>query len=311
MLSIVVPLYKSEANLPKLFVELERIAGLCPQPIEFVFVNDGSPDDCARIVGQQLESFSVPAQLVLLSRNFGAFSAISAGLQQARGEYFAVLAADLQEPPELTLQFLDQMHNHGAEVVFGVRGNRSDPALSLMASSVFWFLYRWLVNPEIPKGGVDIFGCNRQVRDQICSMKEVETSLVGLLFWVGFRRGFVTYDRREREQGKSAWTLTKKITYLVNSVFNFTDLPIRMLLGVGFLGMGLSVMAGITVLWAKLTGRIEVPGYAATMLAVSFFGGLTTVGLGIVGQYLWLTLQNARRRPAFIVTATRSNERKF
>ena len=309
MLSIVVPLYKSEANLPALFMELERVAGLCPVPMEVVFVNDGSPDDCARIVREKLPQFPVASQLILLSRNFGAFSAISAGLQSARGDYFAVLAADLQEPPELTIRFYETMRDQGADVVFGIRETRSDPGLSMMASNLFWFLYRWLVNPEIPKGGVDLFGCNRKVRDQICSMKEVETSLVGLLFWIGFNRGFVAYDRRERETGKSAWTFSKKMNYLVNSVFNFTDLPIRLLLTTGILGIGLSMAAAVTVLGAKLAGKIEVPGYAATMLAVSFFGGLTTLGLGIVGQYLWLTLQNARRRPAFIVSEKMDNGR--
>ncbi len=309
MLSIIVPLYKSEPNLPRLFTELERIATGSREQIEIVFVNDGSPDRCGQIVSERLPAFPVPAQLLLLSRNFGAFSAISAGLQKARGDYFAVLAADLQEPPELTLQFLAKMRDEGADVVFGTRETRSDPVLSTLASNTFWTLYRWLVNPQIPKGGVDIFGCNRKVRDLICSMKEVETSLVGLLFWIGFKRGFVPYTRRERTEGKSAWTFTKKLTYLVNSVFNFTDLPIRLLLSAGLLGMGLYVVASVTVLAAKWAGKIDVPGYAATMLVVSFVGGLSTAGLGIVGQYLWLTLQNARQRPPFIIEGSQQNER--
>jgi len=309
MLSIVVPLYKSELQLPELFRELERVSKLCPIAMEAVFVNDGSPDRCAEIVEKRLPELSMPAQLVRLSRNFGAFSAISAGLKQARGDYFTVLAADLQEPPELSLQFLEQMRSGAAEVVFGVRINRNDPAMSVLASNVFWSCYRWLVNPEIPEGGVDIFGCNRRVRDQICSMGEVETSLVGLLFWIGFKRGFVNYERRKRQQGKSAWTFSKKLNYLVNSIFNFTDLPIRILLSTGLIGMLLSLSVGGSVILAKFTGRIVVPGYTATVLTVIFFGGLTTVGLGIVGQYLWLTLQNARRRPPYIVEASIDNSK--
>ena len=307
MLSIVVPLYKSELNLPHLFSELERISSLCPIPLEVVFVNDGSPDRCAEIVAERIQSFPVSAQLIRLSRNFGSFSAISAGLKHAKGDYFGVLAADLQEPPELMLQFLEKMKSDEADVVFGVRGDRKDPTLSMFSSNLFWSLYRRLVNPEIPEGGVDVFGCNRRVRDQICAMKEVETSLVGLLFWIGFRRGFVTYGRRERQVGKSAWTFSKKVNYLVNSIFNFTDLPIRLLLGTGVLGMLLALSAGFAVVLAKLAGKITVPGYTATVLTVFFFGGLTTAGLGIVGQYLWLTLQNARNRPAYIVEATVDN----
>jgi glycosyltransferase involved in cell wall biosynthesis len=309
MLSIVIPLYRSEENLPRLFQELERISHLCPARLEIVFVVDGSPDRCAEVVRGKLPEFPVNAQLLELSRNFGAFAAISAGLLHARGDYFAVLAADLQEPPELALQFLEKMQA-GADLVFGQRVNRSDPALSSMASNLFWSLYRRLVNPEIPSGGVDVFGCNRKVRDQVCSMKEVETSLVGLLFWMGYKRKFVPYERRQRLEGKSAWTLRKKVRYLVNSVFNFTDLPIRLLLGIGVLGMIVALAGGVTVLYAKISGEIAVPGYAATVLTVMFFGGLSALGLGTVGQYLWLCLQNTRGRPSFLVDTVRVNDRE-
>jgi glycosyltransferase involved in cell wall biosynthesis len=251
----------------------------------------------------KLAAWAMRAQLIRLSRNFGSFAAISAGLAHASGDYCAVLAADLQEPPELALEFLDRMRRGEAEVVFGQRTGRGDPALSKLASRAFWGLYRRLVNPDIPSGGVDVFGCSRKVRDQICSMREVETSLPALLFWVGFRRAFVPYQRRQREHGASAWTFGKKMRYLVNSVFSFTDLPIRALLGVGLVGMTLATLGALTVLVAKATGRIGVPGYSATVLAIFFFGGLTSAGLGIVGQYLWLCLQNTRGRPLFIVSS--------
>jgi len=201
------------------------------------------------------------------------------------------------------LEFLKRMRTGEAEVVFGKRTGREDPALSRLASRAFWGLYRRLVNPDIPSGGVDVFGCTRKVRDQICSMKEVETSLPALLFWVGYRRVFVPYQRRQREHGESAWTFGKKMRYLVNSVFSFTDLPIRALLGVGVLGMALALLGAVTVLIGKASGSISVPGYSATVLTIFFFGGLTSAGLGIVGQYLWLCLQNTRGRPLFIVSS--------
>jgi polyisoprenyl-phosphate glycosyltransferase len=301
MLSIIVPLYKSEENLPRLFTELSRIASQSPVPIEVVFVDDGSPDQSGVITASTLKQFPFAAQLLRLSRNFGAFAAISAGLQHACGEYFAVLAADLQEPPELVLKFYNEMHSGGADVVFGVRSKRRDPMFSSLASKLFWGLYRRLVNPEIPSGGVDVFGCNRTVRDRICAMKEVETSLVGLLFWIGYRRGFVEYERRARQEGKSAWTLSKKIHYLINSVFNFTDLPIRLLLMAGAGGILAAVVGSTVVIWARIMNRISVPGYSATVLVLLFFGGVTALGLGIVGQYLWLCLQNTRNRPSFII----------
>jgi len=303
VLSIIIPLYRSEGNLPLLFSEMERIAGLAPVEVELVFVDDGSPDESGAMVERKLPELAVKAQLIRLSRNFGSFAAITAGFAHASGDYCVALAADLQEPPELALEFLAKMRAGRADIVFGQRSGREDPVMSRLASNVFWGLYRRLVNPEIPPGGVDVFGCTRAVRDQICAMKEVETSLVALLFWVGFRREFVPYRRRQRESGKSAWTIRKKARYLVNSVFSFTDLPIKLLLGVGTLGMALAVLGAITVLAAKLSGAIGVPGYAATVLTILFFGGLTSAGLGIIGEYLWLCLQNARQRPLYIVAS--------
>jgi polyisoprenyl-phosphate glycosyltransferase len=302
-------LYRSEPNLPLLFAEMERIASLAATEtgvgVELVLVDDGSPDGAAAWVEQRLPDLSmrgpVRAQLIRLSRNFGSFAAITAGLAHATGDYCAALAADLQEPPELALEFLKKLRSGEAEIVFGQRSGRDDPALTRLASNAFWGLYRWLVNPDIPPGGVDIFGCTRKVRDQICSMKEVETSLLALLFWVGYRRAFVSYRRRPRTGGSSAWTLRKKLRYLINSVFSFTDLPMKALVGVGTAGMALAILGAITVLVAKSRGNIPVPGYAATVLAIFFFGGLTSAGLGIVGEYLWMCLLNTRQRPLFIV----------
>ena len=302
ILSIIIPLYKSEANLPALFAEMRRIAGISPVDLELVFVDDGSPDQSAAIVQRNLEEWGIAAQLIRLSRNFGSFAAIAAGLAHARGDYCATLAADLQEPPELVLDFLERLRA-GVDVVFGQRSAREDPVITRWTSNAFWAVYRRLVNPDIPPGGVDAFGCARKVRDQICSMQEVETSLVALLFWVGYRRAFVPYRRRQREGGRSAWTIRKKMRYLVNSVFSFTDLPLQALLSAGVLGMALAILGAAAVLAAKLNGRIPIPGYAATVLAIFFFGGLTSAGLGIVGEYLWLTLQNARRRPLYVVAS--------
>ncbi len=306
MLSVVVPLYRSEENLPRLFRELTWIAGQAPEPVEVVFVDDGSPDDSAQVVEHALADLPFGAQLIRLTRNFGAFSAIAAGLAHARGQYLAAIAADLQEPPEILLDFLKEMRG-GAEVVFGVRTKRADPFFTRISSNLFWALYRLLVNPEIPAGGVDVFGCTARVRDQIASMKEVETSLVGLLFWIGYRRAFVPYERRARLEGKSSWTFTKKMRYLLNSVFNFTDLPIRLLMASGLMGIALAFFGALVVVAAKLTGQIPVPGYAAIIVTAFLFGGLTTAGLGILGQYLWLCLQNARSRPAYLVDSHREN----
>jgi hypothetical protein len=132
-------------------------------------------------------------------------------------------------------------------------------------------------------------------------LRETNTNLIALLFWLGFRRAFVPYERRRRLEGTSAWTIAKKFRYAMDSIFNFTDLPIRVLLISGSVGTIASIAASVIVITAWLRGAIPVLGYTPLLLAISFFGGLTTLGLGIVGQYLMLSLRNTRNRPNYVV----------
>jgi glycosyltransferase involved in cell wall biosynthesis len=216
-----------------------------------------------------------------------------------------VIAADLQEPPELVLQFLDKLRTGECDVVVGCRENRQDPYFSRAASDAFWKLYKKFVIREIPEKGVDVFGCNRVFRNQLLQLGEANSSLVGLIFWLGFKRGEVIYERRLRQHGKSAWTLKKKVNYLLDSIFSFTDLPIRLLTLFGLLGVAASLLLGIAVVLAKMFGNIAVPGYSATVLTVIFFGGLNSLGLGIVGAYAWRAFENTKGRPLAVVMAAR------
>jgi len=305
VLSLIIPVYRNEENLPRLFQELEALSAGFACELEVVFVVDGSPDNSIRILEERLPSWPVPSALVELSRNFGSFSAIVAGLRQGTGDYFAVLAADLQEPPELIASFFRLMAGGEVDVVFGHRTHRADPWWSQFLSACFWGLYRRLAVKDMPKGGVDVFGCTKQVRDRLLELREANTNLIALLLWLGFRRGFVPYQRRARVEGRSAWTFGSKFRYAFDSLFNFTDLPIRLLLISGATGIMGSALASALVFGAWLLGYIRVLGYTPLMLLIAAFGGLTALGLGIIGQYLWLSLQNVRNRPNYVVKSTR------
>lgn len=301
MLSLVIPVYRNEENLPRLFDEVERLAGRMAGPLEVVFVVDGSPDRSRDILRERLARWHLPSQLIELSRNFGSFAAIAAGLRAARGDVFAVIAADLQEPPELVLAFERILTSGEADVAFGHREGRGDPWSSRVLSEWFWSLYRRFVVKDMPKGGIDVFGCTRQVRDHLVEMRELNTNLIALLLWLGFRRKFVPYQRRVRLEGRSAWTFGKKMRYAFDSIFNFTDLPIRILLLIGIAAIVLATAASATVSVRWWMGTVPILGYTPLMLAIMLFGGVTALGLGIVGQYLWLSLQNTRQRPSFVV----------
>lgn len=172
MLSLVIPVYKNEENLDRLLAALADLSRKFAGQLEVVFVVDGSPDRCLEILRKRLPAAPMQSRLISLSRNFGSFQAVTAGLKLGRGEYFAVLAADLQEPPELILQFWDILRKDEADIVFGCRSRRADPWLSELFSNLFWNIYRLFVVKNMPKGGIDIFGCTRQVRDRLVEFKE-------------------------------------------------------------------------------------------------------------------------------------------
>ncbi|MEO8372284.1 MAG: glycosyltransferase family 2 protein, partial [Candidatus Solibacter sp.] len=241
MNSLVIPVYRNQENLDRLLSELVKLDARVRGEWEVVFVVDGSPDRCLEILRERLPALPLRTQLLSLSRNFGSFAAIAAGLEKARGECLAVMAADLQEPPELVLQFFEALAEGRADIVFGVRGGRSDPWLSELASSTFWSIYRRFVIKDMPRGGVDVFGCTREVRDQLLQLHGVASNMIALLFWLGYRREYFVYQRQARLEGKSAWTLGRKLRYCLNSIFHFTDLPIQLLLVSGAVSLVLAI----------------------------------------------------------------------
>jgi polyisoprenyl-phosphate glycosyltransferase len=301
MLSLVIPVFRNEASIPELVEAVTALAQTITDDFEVVFVNDGSPDQSGAKLAGLLPSANIKSRLVTLSRNFGSFAAIRAGLAAGSGDYFAVMAADLQEPPALMSEFFRLLKSGTCDVVVGTRDQRADAASSRLTSAVFWRLYRLLVRRDVPPGGVDVFGCTRAFRDRILELSESNSTVVGLIFWLGFRRAEVKYSRLPRKHGVSAWSVSRKVRYLLDSTFAFSDLPIRLLSLAGMTGMVVSVVLAVAVLAAKIDGQVNVPGYTATVLVVMFFGGLNSFGIGVLGEYLWRTFENTKRRPEFLI----------
>ena len=303
--SLVVPVYCNEPSIGELLEAIGRLHRALDRMLEVVFVVDGSPDQSYERLDAALPASGLTAQLIALSRNFGSFSAVREGLAAARGDYIAIMAADLQEPEELILAFFHALANEPVDVALGARAGRDDPSAKRIPSMLFWWLYRQFVQPEIPRGGVDVFACNRAFRDRLLELRETNTSLVGQIMWLGFRRKLIPYHRRPRRHGKSAWSFSRKVKYLLDSMFAFSDLPIRALTWVGAAGLAISVVLALVVLIAKITDAIDVPGYAATVLTIIFFAALNSFGLGIIGSYTWRAYENTKGRPQAVVLTTK------
>jgi glycosyltransferase involved in cell wall biosynthesis len=295
--SIVIPLYKNEENLTSLIECLLEMSRILDGQLEVICVVDGSPDQCYRILKSELPKQPFQSQLLLHSRNFGSFAAIRTGMKEVRGKYMATMAADLQEPPELAIEFFKTLEQDEADVVVGARDGRGDPLMTRLSSQLFWIFYKKFVIPDLPVGGVDMFGCNQDFLQELLALQESHSSMIGLVYWLGFRRKTVLYTRRARKHGVSAWTFSKKINYLMDSIFAFSDLPIKLLILLGLLGLGFVVLFGLLILGLKLFGYIEVPGYAANMLTILFFSSLNIIGIGIVGAYVWRSYGNTMGRP--------------
>jgi glycosyltransferase involved in cell wall biosynthesis len=300
-LSVIVPVYRNEATLPAVVDRFADLARELHAPVEVVFVVDGSPDASAVVLQRLLfEGGPFSSQLIVLSRNFGSFSAIRAGLAAAEGEIVAIQTADLQEPPHLLVDFYNALAGGEHDVALGVRTHRADPAGSRMAALLFWRMYHRFIQPEMPVRGIDVFACTRQVASELIRMQESHTSLVGLLLWTGFRRVEVPYDRVQRTEGRSGWSMRRRVRYLLDSVFSFTNLPVDIITMIGVVGVAGSVITSLVVLIAWLANAVEVAGYTPLMLAVALSSSAILLSLGIIGSYIWRTYENTKGRPPTI-----------
>ncbi|HMS25351.1 MAG TPA: glycosyltransferase family 2 protein [Acidimicrobiia bacterium] len=308
-LSIIIPVYRNEGSIDQLLCEISHISDKVECNVEAVFVIDGSPDNSFAALNEKLGEQKFSSQLVNLSRNFGSFIAIRKGLEVAAGDYFAVMAADCQEPPELIIGATQSLLHNEADVVVGVREGRGDPFLYRTLSKIFWSMYRKTVVKDMPRGGVDIFACSVKVKDALLSLPETHTSLVAQLYWVGFQRKEILYTRRARMDGlKSGWTFKKRFAYMSDSIFAFTDIPVRLLLSIGIIGTFFSSILTVMVVISWAIGLIDVPGYTPLILVQLMLFTITLMGFGIVGSYTWRGFENTKARPLGIIVTRQSFE---
>jgi len=299
--SLIIPVYRNEESIAELLDVVEDLNKSLHGRLEAVIVVDGSPDSSYDLLKDALPQRPFSSRLMRHSRNFGSFAAIRTGIAAATGPYFATMAADLQEPRELVASFFSSLDRDECDVALGVRAGRADPFLSRMASAAFWKLYRRWIQPEMPAGGFDAFGCNLMVRDALVRTAEANSTLVGLLIWIGFRRKEIPYNRMARIHGRSAWSLRRKLIYMFDSAYAFSAIPVTLLLGTGIAGIVGSAFVGAIEFALWLIGDREVRGYTPLILAISFSTSLILMGLGIVGGYVWRTFENTKGRPQSLV----------
>jgi glycosyltransferase involved in cell wall biosynthesis len=302
--SIVVPVYKNEGSIEHLLNRISEISGAVTGSVEAVFVVDGSPDKSLEVLRSSLPRDGFDAKVLLLSRNFGAFSAIRAGLREARGEATVVMAADLQEPTSLILDMLGIVQRDEADVAVGVRQSRKDGVVSRTLSAVFWKVFNRVSSLELPRGGVDIFALSRSACETLNSFEESSTSLIGLIYWMGFRRQEVPYHRVERQVGKSSWSLQKRINYAKDSITAFSEFPLSVFLWSGVIGAVVSLVFAFIGAFQYIFTSDHQSQREITAIGLLFVASYLMAGLGIIGTYLWRLAENVRNRPDSITWKT-------
>lgn len=299
LVSVVVPVYFNAESLPRLAERLRAIAQAADWNMEVILVDDGSGDESWNRIVEIARAWP-QARGIRLTRNFGSQMAITAGLAEARGQAAAVLSADLQEPPEL-LPELVAAWRKGATAALAVRRSRPEGWTTRAAAGVYYRTLRRLAFEQMPAGGFDCFLIGRPAIDFLVENREIHTSLPGLLLWGGFATALVPYDRAAREDGRSRWTFAKKLKYFLDAVIAFSYAPLR---GMSVAGAVLAAAAfayAVFLVVYKLVHGQPIEGWTSLMVALAFFSGVQLLSLGILGEYLWRTLDAARARKGFLV----------
>lgn len=300
-ISVVTPCHNEEKNLPKL---LERLKAVFKDKYtwEWVVVDDRSSDSTFKIVKELAQNENVSVQALRLSKNWGSHMAILCGVRHAKGDCVVVLAADLQDPPEVIPEMVANWEN-GVKVVWAERKTRSSESkFNQLFSIIYHRLIRLLVGRgSLPQKGVDFFLIDRSVAEVLSKFKESRVSIFALLAWMGFSNSKVSYDKADREFGSSSWSLRRKIRLVIDSIVSFSYAPIRFVGFFGFLVAFLGLFyAGVVFIRAFKLGGIP-EGWSSLMVVILVLGGLQMLMMGILGEYLWRGLEESRNRPNYIV----------
>jgi glycosyltransferase involved in cell wall biosynthesis len=299
-LSIVIPVFNEEDNLPVLLTRLAEVRDSLGVSSELVLVDDGSSDASPSMLRDAASS--APGTIaVLLSRNFGHQAAISAGFQYTSGQAVAVLDADLQDPPELLGEMLEKWRA-GYHVVYARRKARAkEGIIKRAAASVFYRLLRRLVPFNVPVDVGDFSLMDRRIVDLLNALPERNRYVRGLRSWMGYSHTFIEYERPPRYAGKPKYTFGKSLSLALDAIVSFSALPLRVTTYVGF-GFAVGSLAlGIWFIIERLFIGGTVRGWASLIVVVCFIGGMQLLGLGIIGQYISRIYDEVKQRPMFLV----------
>jgi polyisoprenyl-phosphate glycosyltransferase len=301
-LSIIIPCYYNEKNIPVTTARLlKNETAFAPQTeFEYVMIDDGSKDGTYQALQAFKNQYPNKVKIIKLSGNFGSYNAIQAGMKYATGDCNVVIAADLQDPPELMVKMFEHWQR-GYKLVLANREQRNDPFLSKLFAQTYQRLIKKYALPSLPEGGFDFCLFDKQLREQVVALGEKNTNSLYLLLWLKYDFVTIPYTREEREIGKSKWTLKKRIQLFIDSFVSFSYTPLRFITTTGLLLGCFSLAYALYVLSAKLLGKVDVEGWTTMMVVFLLVSSFQMIAIGIIGEYLWRNLDASRKRPSYII----------
>ena len=302
-INIIVPCLNENKGIDTLIKILDRVTNNLPFHMNYLFVDDGSTDSTfehlARISKERKE-----VRVLKLSRNFGSHIAITAGIENSTdADAVIVLPADLQEPPELIHELLKKWEE-GNEVIWTIREMRAQSVLSKFFSLTFYKLFvKGSGLKNYPKEGPSAFFLlDKKVCKQWCKFKESNRMIIGLISWMGFKQTQIYYKQNERISGKSSWNFMKLVKIAIDSFVSFSFAPIRFISYFGLLVSFIGFLYAIILIFNKIFFGIGPTGWTSIMVVMLFLGGIQLLTLGILGEYIWRGVEEARQRPLYLIS---------
>lgn len=303
-LSIVVPVYNEELIIEALRNRLVAVASSITEDYEIIFVNDGSRDT-SLLKLKEVCTENPKLHYISFSRNFGHQIAISAGMDFARGNAIVTIDGDLQDPPELMTEMYAQ-YQQGYKVIYAKRSKRKGESFfKLFTAKMFYRLMARLVSFDIPLDVGDYRMISRDVLTYVKKMKEYDKYLRGQIAWLGFKSTYVEYERDERKFGTTNYPFKKMLRLAFNGITAFSDSPLKLATSMGFTVCLLSFIILMYAVYMFIFDHQNVlPGWASTIVSITFIGGVQLLCLGMIGEYISRIINNVRARPLYVIDQT-------
>jgi len=298
-INCVIPIHNEEAVIEKFIKQLVEYLKSITNTFELLIVNDGSQDNTREIVEGLVPSY--PIKLINFSRNFGKEMAISAGLEYANSDVAIIIDADFQHPFETIYAFL-MAWAEGYDMVYGLRQSRHDESrVKRFCAQAFYNLMSKISNTDIPINAGDFRLLDRKVIDAIGLTQERERFMKGLYSWVGFKSKGIPFEVQERAGGKTSWNFLKLFDLAISGIVSFSDTPLRLWSLIGVIVSIFSFLSITYIIFDTLILGVKVPGYATLLSAITFFGGIQLLSIGVLGEYVARIFNEVKKRPKYII----------